>query len=274
MGKGTRFTRRQLVIYGVAAVGLAAVIFGIAAISAPKSSPTTAPSTQLATAVRSAELAQDASQALSKNETATALALAKQALKLDPANADAKRVIDEASAPAEAASGGSGTKSGGTSAGSTSTAAPAPKPADSTAFLKPVDDLATLLPVSVSGWTAGSVVVQGGDALVTFEPKKGTPTSTQVVRALVSVHDRETADQAKVFITKVDKRVYAEDGATVVVGVVPDAAFGTDGAKVAATAFARGRFAVEVLVTAQPGVDPATLKATAVQIAALSAAAK
>lgn len=277
MGKGAGITKRQMAIYAGVAVALAAVIFGIAAVSSPKSSSDSAPKTQLANAVRAAELAQDADQALSSNETATAISLAQQALKLDAANADAKRVIDEAKASSSGQTSGASngsSSSGSTPSGTTTEPAPGPAPATPAKFLKPVADLAALLPTAISGWTAGGVVVQGQDALVTFEPKQGTPTSKQAVRALVSVHDRKTADQAKVFVTKVDKRVYPDNAAVVAVGAVPNAYFGTDGSKVAAVAFARGRFAVEVLITGQPGVDPATLQAIALRVASVSPVSK
>lgn len=256
MGKeGARFTRNRVVWGAVGALALAGVIFAASALSSPSKSEPPAPS-KLSAPIRAEQLARSAQQALSENQTATALAAANQALKLDPQNAAAQQVVNSATTPEPSE--------------------PAPsKPATSTntdtaadaKYLKPVSDLGSLLPASITGWTTGQMVKVKPDALVTFEPKSSTPAAGKVVRVIFNVHDQGSASKAAQFVTRVDKRAYTKNQSAVDVGAVKGAFFGTDGRGVAAVAFARGRYAFELVVAVRPGTTPGTLKQLATQLA-------
>lgn len=262
MGKGTALLRDRRVWWTAGTVVvLAAVILVVAAISAPKKST---PETRKPTPEIQAEsLAKQAETALSNGETSTAVALAQQALETDNTNATAKKVVEQldAAKPEQASNGDEGPSE-----------EPSPTVKDD-AYAKAVGDMTTLLPVSISGWSKGTVVKQKSEALVTFEPNRENPAARTAVRALVIAHDRGTSAKANDFIAKVDKRVYTKDRASVDVGSV-NAYFASDGARLAVVAFPRGRYAFEVILTAQPRVKPGTLKDVAVLIAKTLPAAK
>ncbi len=264
MGKGTVLTPgvKRVLWLTAAVVALAVVIFVVAAVSSPKSADEPAQNTAQSAELQAQGLAADAQAAASREDTAAARQLAQQALKLDAANAAARTVLDRID-EAEKANADAGAKP---------PAKPSTQPSQD-AYLKEIK-LAALLPAAITGWSAGSVVVEGKDALVTFEPEARTAPSRQVVRVIVNAHDRGSAAAAKEFVTKVDGEAYAQDGAKVAVGVVPDAYFGTDGVRVAVVAFSRGRYAFEVIATAQPGVSAAELKQHALDVAATLPAAR
>lgn len=257
-----KFTWKQLAIAGAAVVGLAAVIFGMSALSAPKKQQEPAPVTQ--GTLEAEKLASSADAALSQNQTATALALANKALKADPNNATAKRVIDTAQAPPATETPVSGGQ-------------PAEEPAAPPAgpYAKAVKDLGTLLPSSYGTWSKGRVTVQGSDALVTFEPSlKDRAARATVTRAAVYAHDMGSEAKAQAYVKNAVKRPYSVDAQPVRVGIVDSGYFGTNGAGVAAVAFARGRYAFEVVVTVRPGTKPASVKALGVDIASKVPAAR
>jgi len=74
-------------------------------------------------------------------------------------------------------------------------------------------------------------------------------------------------------VKSVDKKVYPGDGATVKFGT-QSGYFGTDGARLAVAAFARGRYAFEVVVYSQEGIKPSTLRPLAAKLAAAWSAAQ
>lgn len=263
MGKGSALLRDKRVWWTAGTVAvLAAVILVVAAISAPKQSAleTKKPSPE----IQAESLAKQAETALSNGETSTAVALAEQALEEDTQNQTAKRVIEQAESPQQNQT----TTNNGDSSDETSTPV-----AQDQAYSKAVADMTTLLPVSVKDWSKGTVVKQKSEALVTFEPNSGNAAGRSTVRALVIAHDRGTSAKAQAFITKVDKRVYTKDKTSVDLGAV-NAYFASDGTKLAVVAFARGRYAFEVILTAQPRVKPGTLKEAAVVVASRLPAAK
>jgi hypothetical protein len=141
-------------------------------------------------------------------------------------------------------------------------------PQDTISYLDPVGDLDSLLPQVISGWQRGSTEVVASDATVPFGPT----TSGDISRALYSVHDRESVEGALEFIEMTSKVAYRQDGAQVRVGTV-DGYFGTDGSRLATVAFARGRFAFEVVVTVPDG-DPASQTDAAIALAREFEAAK
>lgn len=244
-------------------LALTGVIFIGGALSADRA-PVSAPKTGLTQTESAADLVDRASEALTQNETSTALALAEKALAVEPGNAAALQIVKQAT-PAQATD---------PAPAGTTPDDPAQEPASDEGYIEAVKQLGTLLPAKIQGWTPGRLLVTSPDALVTFEPELSNPADAQVVRAVFSVHDLEKTSAAKSFITKVTKIVYSKDAAELKVGVVRPY-FGTDGRKVASAAFSRGRFAFEVQVIGEAGVNPKTLKQTAeTLIAAFEAAVK
>ena len=277
MGKasGINPTLKRVLVTAIAATGLALVIFGISAISsAQKPGETRASTQQLSPETRSELLAQRALAAVSKDATLTARSLAGSALKLDPANQTARRVIarlDESSrvaAPVRSAP----------ARPDSSTPTPVGKvtPKGETELTpeerllraifgekaSDVRDTSLKLPPGV----AGTVVELGSDALVTFTPVRGSDIEGSIVRATLTVHDRGDVAKAGVFVASVDKKVFPGDGSTLKVGVA-NGYFGTDGARLAVVAFPRGRYVFEVVVYAQQGVQPSSLQPAALSLA-------
>jgi len=283
VGKGSGSPLRRALWIGIGVLALAGVIFAGGALTSSRSRES-APPSKLSAAVEAERHARDALAALSREETAAALALADRALELDSNNVTANRVVSRAKQVAEkrvpsqeidARSDNPGdTPSDPAPSGAPPSSDPPPTQNLDEGYTDKVSDLAGLLPSSVSGWVSGQVVAQSPDALVTLDPAKGSPGSSMALRAVVSVHDMETPAKADDFVAKVSKRTYSKDGTTVTAGVVPDAYFGTNGTGVAAVAFSRGRFAFDVVVPAKPGVRPVDLKAIATSVAGAMPAAR
>ena len=231
------------------------------------------------------DLYEQARLAAEEGDTDTALTLLKQVLAEDPdherAAALLRRLGEEATADAEPADpdappdGGDAAPSppdGGDAAPSPpddGNATPAP-PDDGDApapgppappYLDPVSDLGLFLPEVIEGWQRGGLVVNDMTAVAPFSPNR----EREVTRAVFAVNDRETEAAAKRFVEEVSKRAYPSDGASVKVGVV-DAYFGTDGTRLATVAFSRGRYAFEVILTAD-AVEPRTLRGVATDLA-------
>lgn len=249
-------TTRRIALFVLTAVALAVVVWSFAALSAPRKQ---APEKK-SPIVEAQRLADDAEKAASLNQTATALSLVERALQADPRNRTALRVKTTLSAPATSAQNGSSTQGS------------EPAIAASGAFDKPVADLTTLLPTSFKGWKQGEVVSAKPTALVTFEPSPGDASSGAVMRVAMYARDAGSAAAAAKAVT-VYKRAYPKKAASVRLAAV-DAYFGTDGKQLAAVGFVRGRYSFEIIVSAVPGVDPATLKQVAVDAAAAMPAAR
>lgn len=248
------------VALGVAA--LAAVMYLGGALSTPDEQGT-APSTKLTPEIEAQKLAREAESALSANDTDTAVTLAQRALKTDPNNVQASTVLARAA-----------TKPAPTDAPARDSNEPEDSTSENPQYLSEVEDLPAMLPSRITGWVAGQVVDVAPDALVTYQPEVGSSVDAQVKRAVFSVHDMKSAEKAEQFLREVAKAAYAQSTAEVAVGSVKKAHFGTDGAGTALVAFARGRYAFETLVVAEPGVSPAGLKTMAVKLAAALPAAK
>lgn len=259
-GFGPGSVGRKIAMIAGSVVLLALVILGVSAISKPAQRDPLV--TAEITALEMAEgLADDATVALSNEDTATAVKLATQALAADPSNQAAQRVIDTVDGAAD-------------------------EPADETdppatdvavapgIYAAVVKDTTRLLPVKVRDWTRGQELVEGADALVTFEPKGGSADSDKTVRVLITSHDRGSEANAKAFLTKVTKKAFASSGATVKVGVVPGGYTGVDASKQWVVAFARGRYAFEVILTPQPGMSNKDAGKLALAIAAQLPAAR
>jgi hypothetical protein len=244
---------------------LAALIFGVSALSHPKGQQPR----QLAPVVRADKLASEAQIAISQGETETARSLARQALKLDATNSVAKRVLDrvDASSP-QAFTPAPSSPGQDPSSPTSSPVAPTPPGV----YDAPIKDLSTLLPAALDGWSAGNVVVNATDAQVTFQPGTKSPDYSKLKLATFYVHDRTTAEKAAKFVDSVDRKVYPVDGADAVLGAVSGYT-GSDGKGLYVFAFARGRFAFEVVVSAKPGVTSG-LSEAAQRLAAVSPAVR
>ncbi len=251
---------KRILVLVAAVIGLALLIFGISALSsAKKPAETVATTSRLSAEAQADILAQRAVAAESKSDTATARSLAESALKLNAANQTAVAVVKRLD---EANPGTALTPSKPTNTATTPDT-----------WLKPIKNMASVLPTSITGWSAGNIVSQKGDAQVTFTPDAEGADTGSAVRATFAVHDRGTAAKASTFVRSVDKRVYPGDGATVKFGT-QSGYFGTDGARLAVAAFARGRYAFEVVVYSQEGIKPSTLRPLAVKLAAAWSAAR
>jgi len=252
---------KRILIALAAVIGLALLIFGVSALSSTKEpAETVATTTQLSPEAQADILAQRAVAAESQNDTATARSLAESALQLNAANQTAVAVVkrlDEADP--------------GTTPATTKPATETPTTADT--WSKPIKNVASVLPTAIVGWTAGNIVSQKGDAQVTFTPDPDGTDSGTAIRATFAVHDRGNAAKASTFVKSVDKKVYPGDGATVKFGT-QNGYFGTDGARLAVAAFARGRYAFELVVYSQEGIKPSTLRPLAVKLAAAWSAAQ
>lgn len=227
---------------------LTGVFFVGWSLSSSKKSTTTPASITLSPAQQAQSYYQQGIAALSTDQTGTAAELFKKAVILDPSNTAAKAALASATAPPPAPA---------------PTPAPAkPKPKAADPFLKPVSDIAALLPKSFSGYSLGVREKLGADASVTGNANAVTAPATNIVW---SVHDRKTASAANSFVTKTSKSLYGKDGAAVTISGYTGY-FGTDGTHFASVSVARGRYVFEVTLTSANGA-PASLKAIALQAA-------
>lgn len=272
MRLGFLATRRRIVGTVATIATLATVIFIAAALSGQSRSPRPV-AEETPPAIQAEQLAQRAEEAVSQADTTTAGDLARQALRLDPANSSARRVLDRISTSSPD-DGGSDVTDPGDSSSDPGSNGSKPKPSPVTTgavpagiYAKPVGKVSALLPATFKDWSAGTPVADSGQAVVTYEPRPGSTDARKSVRAAVYAIDSGSSSAASRYLTTVNARAYTADGATVPVGIVPTARFATDGSRSAVVAFARGRYAFEVILTVQPGVDPATMKAVAVAIA-------
>lgn len=208
------------------------------------------------------DLYEQARRAAESGEDDEAIAILERILAEDPGNERARRLLDSLTGQDGGEGntvpddGDAGTPDGGSPPGGTSPPEEPvePEPRDDSAYLAPASDLRSLLPEIIGGWTRGTLVSDGTDATVPFSPN----TAGDLSRLLYSVHDMGSPEAALDFIEGTSKVAYPHSGAVVPVGVV-EGYFGTDGSRLATVAFARGRFAFEVVVTVLDG-DPSTHK--------------
>ncbi|TLM80588.1 MAG: hypothetical protein FDZ70_00095 [Actinobacteria bacterium] len=228
----------------IAIVVLAAVIGGIAALSAPgRRAAVEAP----VTPITASELAAQARAALASGDETGAADLAGRALVLDPNDADARAVRDsldgadeEPDAPATATPAAAGPW----------LAAHPPR---------------SLLVTNAAGYSFGTVQASATDAEISGQPTAGSPGEGRIQRVQLSVHDRGSAASAAAFAETVSKKSYAQDVTSADVRGAK-AYVATDGTLLAAVEFARGRYVFEVVVTSA-GEPPAALRDLAVELA-------
>ncbi len=275
MGKGSDVTtdptqtRRRRTFLWVAAsvVLLAAVIYGVAAVSSPKQSDqespqqATVPTLDTTTAEETGKRLYDqAVEAQASGETTRAVQLTQEALKASPDNAQAKQLLVTLRAASGVTTGANvATGSNGAAAGSAATTAAA-------APTQPrVKNIAVLLPATLAGYTFGTPQSQPKEAVVTAEPARGSADARTVTRVLYYVHDRGSEKAARAWVASVNKRVYAKNHASVTVAGGPGY-FGTDGTRLASAAFARGPYAFETVVIVPTG-KPASARSITLKVA-------
>ncbi len=252
-----RTSRTKALWSGAATVAVLAVVLIVFGLVGPLRSKQPAGEAPLAVeqpATTSQMLYQQAVQAEASGETTKAAELAQAALAADPGNAAARTLLDKiAQGPTD----------------------PAPNPDEpdasidetpavdpDAAFRKKYENLAALLPTNAAGFSYDIPLQFGPDITMSGNQVPASKTITLISWA---AHDLKTAAAAKSFITKTSKQSFPEDGASVTVNG-KKAYFGTDGTRFATVAFARGRYAFEVLVTVS-GADPVTAKAIASEAA-------
>ncbi len=165
--------------------------------------------------------------ALASGETTKALELLRTAIAAG--NPDAQAKLDELAKRTEAPT----------------PATPAPLTGDS--YVTGVADLATLLPTEVSGYTVSGVEKSKAGAIVSLQPTYQGPYG-KVTLVVMSVLDQGTEAAARAYVEGLP-RAYSANGEAVSVGAFAGR-FGTDGSRLAAVAFSRGRYAFEVVATA------------------------
>ena len=205
---------------------------------------------QLSTAQQGDAAYQEALDALSKEDTGTAITLLERAVALSPGNAAAQSklaALKKSYSATTAVTPGSGTTPTSTPTSTpTTTPTTTPKPSGPDPFLGDID-LKKLLPTSLDGFKLGYAQVVSPDAILDAAPTSLDSSAQSVSWA---IHDRKTESAAQAFVDNVSKNLYEQDA--VVVNVRGTTAyFGTDGTRLATVAFRRGRYAYEVIVASQ-----------------------
>ena len=255
----------------ITVVFLGLLIFAIAAVSSPKDS---SPVSQLTPAEQGNKYYDEAVTQEAQGNLDQALGLAEKAVKADPSNARAKALVAKLKVAKQRASGnGSSSQSSNPTSPSlpatsavVATATPDPNAGVDPVFLKPADDITVFLPAQIDGWVLATPVGVGADGTVGAEPAASNTSMRPVSRVLLAVHDRGTSAKARAFVDGTIKRAYPKDGASVVILGAPGY-FGTDGTRLAAVGFARGRYAFEIILTIPTG-QPGTFKSAAEGLAA------
>lgn len=192
--------------------------------------------------------------ALASGDTTKAIGLLEAAAAAG--NGAAKTALARARA-ASGPAGGSGASGAGSGGGTVPTTTP------STSDPAAVDDLGSLLPVSVAGYDLAEPEISRTSAILALEPTFQGPYG-KVSIVVMTVMDKETAAAAKAYVDALPK-AYPQNGETLPVGA-DQARFGTDGSRLAAVAYSRGRYVYEVVATASR-FDPMVAKPYAVAVA-------
>ncbi len=245
MKRRLNFSRRTWSFIGVGAgiLALALVIVVSSALSAPKK--TQSPEMKaLAQQMESTSLTDQGLSALSASETATAEALLKRAVALNPNNTRAVVALTRirqstTGSSSRTPSSPSGSKApAGNSTGSSGAVTTKPKAGP---FDKQVD-IGKLVKLTPKGYEMYPAQVTATEGQVSGDP------TTPGVHVLWAVHDRGSTSEAPKFITNVSKRAYAKNGTTASIDGA-SAYLGTDGVRYATAAYVRGRYVFEVIVS-------------------------
>lgn len=241
----------------VTVAALAVVLIALSMISLPGSRQPSAPVDQLAPteiAEQSRALYQQALEAERSGDTTRALEMAGSAVKLDPANAEARELLDRVSRQSAPTS---------PSTPSTATTDTSPTAQSDALFLKAYKPLSRLMPKSAVGFDLGSYAEVDTEVTMSGSPTEG---GQPVSVVLWAVHDFGTAAKATKFVSRVKTGAFTKNKATLSVDGVK-AYFGTDGIRFATVAFARGRYAFEVIATTVKGAKPVQAKSIALEAA-------
>lgn len=133
-----------------------------------------------------------------------------------------------------------------------------------------IADLTSVVPKTFAGYDKGDVEVGSLAVIVPLQPNSSGPRSTVRI-AVVSITDKGSESKAAAFVTGISK-VFGKNASQETASSA-HGTFGTDGAHVAAFRFARGRYVVEVLVTASSG-SPLNQKAETLRLASLMPASQ
>ncbi len=250
--------RRRALIKGAVgfaatAAVLAGVILGLSAVSRPRSDGGngTAP-TQVTREPEGERLFADAQAALASGDTTKATELLRRVLEIDPDNTQAKEALDQLRVVKEP---------GGSNGGDTTRT---PPPSTDPDFNKAVSDLKKLLPADVPGYAMGTPVADKVLANVPLDPASAD-TIGRVSRVLLTVVDRGSAKAASQYVKNTTGVAFSKDSQTLKVDGA-SAYFGTDGVRLAAVAYSRGRYVFEVVVTSR-GEPPRRLRDLSVVVA-------
>jgi hypothetical protein len=149
-------------------------------------------------------------------------------------------------------------------AGTTSSTAAPGAPLTDDALSKPVSEMSSLLPTSMTGYTAAQVERSPISAILAFAPTHAGPYG-KVSIVVLSVIDKGTDADARAYVEQFD-RAYPANGEAVTVGM-RQGRFGTDGSHLAAVVFSRGRYAFEAVATATRS-EPSTVRDITIMAAA------
>lgn len=252
--KGTRpvLTRRMAIMSGaVTVLVLAAVVFLIMALGAPRRPSDDATRAQAATYI------DQANSALESGNTTLAASFAAKAVELDSGNAAAVAVVRKVreaqkKASASAGSGSSGSGTGSASETPTSDAPnPEAPPIDDSAFEKKIASKVILLPTQFAGFSLGDAAVTDAEAQVSATPEAAKSSAKQIIW---TVHEMGSAAKAQAFVDKTSKELYSKDAKTVTVDGA-STYVGTDGTRYATASYVRGIYVFEILIAGD--VDPA-----------------
>lgn len=236
----------------VAVLAVALIVLGLFGPLRGKTPSSQIPAASNSPAATSQSLYQQALQAQASGDLTRTAELAQSALDADPNNTEAKALLETA-AKAVASS---ATTPPLNSSTSTSAADPDKE------FRTEYADLASLLPTRQPGFSFDYPVQLGRDITMSGNRVPSVKTITQIAW---SVHDLKSATAARSFVTRTSKVLFPKNASLVTIHGTK-AYFGTDGTRFATIAFARGRYAFEVLVTVS-GAAPKTTKVVASEAA-------
>lgn len=288
-GLREKLNRRRILTLAGAVVALAVIIAVGSALSSPRSASGPGLDGERQAVEQAEKIALDAQTALSADETQTALALAEEALRLDPQNGAARRVVSavrdrRTSSGGRVPSGSAqrpGDSQGGSSGGNTKKPGDGPSegdPGDQPPLTEPgkyadkVADADALVPATFRDWDAGRRLSVDTDTQVTFEPDLRSADARVAVRSYVYARDMRSAAEAERFIATVSREAYSQEGRDVRVGAGYAGYSGARDRQVSVS-FARGRYAFEAVVIAQPGASIADAARIALELAGVIPAA-
>jgi hypothetical protein len=232
---------------------LAAIIFGVAAISSPAGGPGGLPFIPVGS--------QPASTSPATVPTFTSDASATAGTTATAGGAPTGTTVATSALVTRTTAGSAGSdysvsraaRSGSTGTSKATTSKPASVP------VKAVKDQ---LPASVTGYSSSGTQVTKTTAQLALQPARGSTVPMSL--ALLTVHDFGTPAKAKAFIEKSIKRIYPKNQQTVAVAG-GHVFYGTQGSQFGEAAFYSGRYAYEVTVTSSKS-DPLGLKDGAVKL--------